>query len=100
MTNTKQKIEDQQYFKLIEGYFSSKEAKVMLYDLINSKINFHNKDAFNKKNKSSGDTTPSQKRIDELTATYLKIEQLIHYANKKSLKLSINAIIEINLIST
>ena len=53
-----------------------------------------------KKNKSSGDTTPSQKRIDELTATYLKIEQLIHYANKKSLKLSINAIIEINLIST
>ena len=49
MTNTKQKIEDQQYFKLIEGYFSSKEAKVMLYDLINSKINFHNKDAFNKK---------------------------------------------------
>ena len=99
MTNTKQEIPNQQYFKLIEGDFTSQEAKNMLYDLINSKIKFHNKDAFSKKIKTNRDTLHSPKRIDELIATYKKMEQLIHYANKKKMKLSINAIIEINLLN-
>jgi hypothetical protein len=99
MTNTKQEIQDQQYFKLIEGDFTHQEAKNMLYDLINSKIKFHNKDAFSKKIKTNRDISHSQKRIDELTATYKKMMQFIHYANRQKMKLSINAIIEINLLN-
>lgn len=91
-------METKQYFKLIKGDFTSKAAKSMLYDLINRKINFHNKEAFSKKIKTSGDTSLSQKRIDELTETYEKMEQLIQYASKHHLKLEINGIIEINLI--
>ena len=71
----------------------------MLYDLINSKIKFHNKEAFSNKIKTSRDTSHSQKRIDELSATYKKMEQLIHYANKQKVKLSINAIIEIKILN-
>ena len=92
-------MENKQYFKLIEGDFSTQDAKSMLYDLINSKINFHNKEAFSKKIKTNRDTSHSKKRIDELTATYQKMEQLINYAGKQKLKLSINAIIEINILN-
>ena len=92
-------MENKQYFKLIEGDFTHQEAKNMLYDLINSKIKFHNKDAFSKKIKTNRDTSHSQKRIDELVATFQKMEQLILYANKHKMKLSINAIIEINMIN-
>jgi hypothetical protein len=37
---------DTYQFKLIEGNFSSQDAKTVLMSVINSKINFHNLNAF------------------------------------------------------
>jgi len=90
-------MESEQKFKLIQGNFTSDEAKILLYDLIASKIQFHNKEALSIQVRTSGDVTQSTKRIEELKETRQKIELLIDNANKNKLKLQINADIEISL---
>lgn len=90
-------MEVKQRFKLIQGNFSSDEAKNMLYDLIASKIQFHNKEALSIQVRTSGDVSHSTKRVEELKETRLKLEQLIDYADENNLILEIYGEIEIKL---
>ncbi len=85
-------------FKLIQGDFSTEEAKTMLYDLITSKIQFHNREAFSIQVRTNGDTSHSIKRVEELKVTQERIEKMIDYAIENDFKLEINADIEISFI--
>lgn len=91
-------MKNKEKFKLIQGNFTSEEAKNMLYDLIASKIQFHNREAFSIQVRTNGDTSHSTKRVEELKATQHSIEQILDYAIENDLKLEINADIEISLI--
>jgi hypothetical protein len=89
-------MKNKEKFKLIHGNFTSEEAKNMLYDLIASKIQFHNREAFSIQIRTNGDTSLSIKRVEELKVTQQRIEQMLDYAIENDLKLEINADIEIS----
>ena len=92
-------METKEKFKLIEGIFTSKEAKNMLHDLISSKIKFHTKEAISIMVRTNGDNSHSLNRVAELKETRKKIEQLIELANENDLKLEIKGDIEISFIN-
>lgn len=84
--------------KLIDGKFSANEAGKILFTLINSKINYHNLDAFISQEREGKISTKQNKRIKELTEVNTAIKKIIDYANKQKLQLQINSNIEITLI--
>jgi uncharacterized FlaG/YvyC family protein len=90
--NTKRK------FKLIEGNFTPQEAGIMLYDLIASKIQFHNRESLSIQLKTNGDISNSKNRVEQLKDTREQMEQFINYAKENNLKLEISADIEIKLV--
>ena len=92
-------MKTKQYFKLIEGTLSPKEAKIMLNDLLISKIKFHNTQSLRIQIKASGDISNSTKRIKELKAVREKINALIDYASQNNYDLDVLGEIQINLLN-
>ena len=88
-----------QTFKLIDGEFSSPEARNILFALINSKINFHSTESFGITVRTSGDTSFHDRRIKELAQTGKDILKLIDYATENNLRLKIHSLIEIQLVN-
>lgn len=84
-------------YRLIEGDFAPKEAKEILFALIKDKINFHNKHAFSKAVRFNEDSSRSEKRVEQLKQSHEDIKNVIEYATKNGLKLSIKSNIEIKL---
>lgn len=83
------KMEKSTHFKLVKGTFSPSESKEILFKLINSKIKFHQLEAFSLKERNSGITAYHVERIEELEhekeklTTYLLEATALH----KNLKL-------------
>lgn len=78
MDTTKEKLEQ---VELIRGSFSSDEAKDILMNLINSKINFHEVKSFSKMIRMGIPEEQSLQRIDELKASR---EKILEYLNSLS----------------
>ena len=91
-------METMNSFKLVDGQFTSSEARSILFALINSKINFHSMESFGIRERISGDTSFHQKRIKELAQTNIDIRKVLDYAEKNKLQLRIDGTIEIKLI--
>jgi hypothetical protein len=85
-------------FKLVNGVFSAEEAQKIIMSLINSKIDFHNLNAFSDFVKHNATVDNSKSRIEALTQTRQDIIQLIEEAEKKGMKLNIKSNISIELI--
>lgn len=85
-------------FKLIDGQFTSSEARSILFTLVNSKINFHSMESFGITIKTSGDTSFHQKRMKELAQTNIDMKKVLDYADENNLRLRIDGNIEINLV--
>lgn len=85
-------------YKLIEGDFSTEEAKKVLLSLINNKIDYHNLNAFSDFIRNNESLDKSKNRILELTKTREAISLLISEAKKSGLKLNIKSYITIELI--
>lgn len=85
-------------YKLIDGVFSPCEAKKMLLDLINTKINYHNLDDFSNHIRFNASLTYSENRTEQLSHTRESIKQLIELANNSNMKLKISSEIAIELI--
>ena len=90
-------MKTEQEFKLIEGVFQPDEAQKLLMEMINTKINFHNLDAFSNHIRFNTSMSNSKLRVHELNETAEKIKILIEYAYKNNLKLEINSNISITL---
>ena len=82
-------------YKLIEGNFAPKEAKEILFALIKDKINFHNKHAFSKAVRFNEDPSRSETRVEQLKQSHDDIKNVIEYASKNGLNLTIKSNIEI-----
>ena len=84
--------------KLIKGTFTPTQARSVLLELINSKIRYHNAEAFSMKEMFSGDVSHLENRVAELRETAKQVEEIISYTSGKGLHLKIDSIIEINFV--
>lgn len=91
-------MENKHNFKLIEGKFTPKEARKVIFDLISSKISYHSLEAFSIKERFNGDVSYSEKRIEELKEARRCLEEIITYTSEKGLNLKIESFIEILFI--
>ena len=91
-------MENNHNFKLIEGQFDSTEAGKILFALLNSKINYHNLQAFSIREKYSGDISYLNKRVEALKAVCEELREVLEYADKNDMELKIDSIINIEMI--
>jgi hypothetical protein len=89
---------DKYKFKLIEGDFSSQDAKTVLMTVINSKVDFHNLNTFSEFVKNNETCETSKRRVSALTTAREDILKLIEEGKKNGKRLKINGDITIEFI--
>lgn len=87
-----------QTIKLLDGVFSAEDARSILLDLINSKINFLNRDAFSKHIRFSQDINHAEKRTSELREAINELLPFIAQAANEDFEVRLNGSIEIEII--
>jgi hypothetical protein len=85
-------------FKLVKGNFKAQEAKEVLFKLINSKINFHQLEAFSIRERNSENSAQTENRIEELQLIRKNLENFILQAEKENKTLTIDGTITINVL--
>ena len=83
---------------LIDGEFSTQEAKSILMTLIEHKIRFHQKENLSQEERFGDSDHKSHKRIDQLLQTKADLSALIDDAQASDERLAINCIIDITRI--
>ena len=91
-------MDNKHSLKLIDGTFTPSEARKVMFDLINSKINYHNMEAFSIKERFNGDTSYCEKRIKQLKETRRCLEEIINYTLEERVKLRVTSFINITFI--
>lgn len=86
-----------QKIQLIKGLFTNEEAKEILFNLVNTKINFHNLKNFSSDERSGKSDEVGFKRVIELTEAKEIISQIINYTTKENLKIKIDTDILITI---
>ncbi len=82
---------------IINGDFTSDEAKEVLMDLFRSKINFHTIKNWSTQERFGKDDLIAQDRIPALTKEMKKLEEILIEAKNKNKRLVINSDIYISL---
>lgn len=85
-------------FKLIDGTFEPDEANNILFNLVNTKINFHAMEAFGISIRTSGDTSFHEKRIKELTSMHHDLKLLMEQAQAQGLHVQLSGVITVSLL--
>lgn len=86
-----------QKIQLTKGLFTNEEAKEVLFNLINTKINFHNLKNFSADIRSGTADEVVAKRVIELTEAKEIISQIVSYATTENLKIKIDTDIVITI---
>lgn len=82
--------------KLISGSFAPDEAKEIIFDLLTSKINFHNIKSFSSLIRFSHPNLESELRIKELKETREQLLALVQQAAGDKLNLRIESTIKVS----
>ncbi len=82
---------------IINGDFTSDEAKEVLMDLFRSKINFHTIKNWSTQERFGKDDLIAQERIPALTNDMKKLEEILIEAKNKNKRLVVNSDIYISL---
>ena len=82
--------------EIIKGTYSPEEAKEILFNIINSKLDFHNMKNVSSQIRYSKPDANSEKRIKELNDSFKKIEGIIAKATEDNQMLTINSTIELS----
>ena len=85
-------------FTLIEGVFTPEDAKEVLLNLIEYKIQFHHRKNFSSEIKSGSQDDYSLRRMEELKETKIKIQEMLNSPDKEDIHLSITSLITINTL--
>lgn len=85
-------------FKLVKGTFNPEEAKEVLFKLINSKIKFHQLNAFSLSERNALSEIHTQDRITELQVVRDQLDSFISVAEKENKTLQIDGTITLNVI--
>lgn len=89
-------MKKKQAFKLIEGEFTPQDAKEILTNLYNSKINFHKLKDFSSTERFGIPDETAVKRIPALNKSLLLINGIIQEAAKQKKNLVLSATINID----
>ncbi|MCS6975342.1 MAG: hypothetical protein N2044_01995 [Cyclobacteriaceae bacterium] len=84
--------------KLVDGLFSAEEAREILLNLIQCKIQYHEMNNFSSLEQHGKPDTIAQYRLPELRAEQEKVKQLTNAAAQKRCILKITSAIRIELI--
>ena len=87
-----------QNLELIKGEFSVLEAKELLFNLINQKINFHNLRDWSSQERYGMPDENSVQRIQQLKQSKESLQELVQIARKEGLSFKIDAKISIELV--
>lgn len=85
-------------YRLIDGVFSTDDARNILMTLINNKIQFHEQDSWSRKERFGDSHAASSRRVDELLQTRTDLASLIDEAKSRGERLSINCTIEVTRV--
>lgn len=85
--------------EIIKGTYSPEEAKEILFNIINAKIDFHNMRNVSSQIRYNHPDANSQKRIKELNNSYVQLQEMIAEATEANQHLTINSTIELTLSS-
>jgi hypothetical protein len=83
---------------LIDGVFTTEEAKEILTNLYNSKINFHNMKNFSHTERYGRPHAASLARIESLRISLQKVKEAIAEAEKSNQMIKINSAVEIGFL--
>lgn len=84
--------------KLIHGVFSAEEASLILNQIFSNKIRFHELKHFSHFERTGKPDKQSIKRILELKKSQQKIGKIFTLAQKKNIKIKIDADIHLTLL--
>ena len=85
-------------YKLIEGTFSDQEAKDILKNFFESKINFHEMRNFSSEERFGHKDAMAVKRIPELKQASKDILEIVQQAKLGNKRLLINASVQITIV--
>lgn len=85
-------------YTLIDGTFKPEGAAKVLFALVNSKINYHNLEAFSNRERFGSDITKAEKRIKDLQLMNRQIKNAIDYAVKHNKEIEVSGIINIKFL--
>lgn len=85
-------------FKLINGKFAAQEARKILMELIQSKINFHVRELHGMEERGDYNTKHSEKRVAQLRKTAESLKKVLNKAEAKGTNLKISAAVEIEFL--
>lgn len=90
-------MRSKQNINLVKGTFSPEDAKLILFNLITHKINFHSMKNFSSEERLGKPEKGSKKRIEHLKACRDKVFALIEIAKEQKYDLNIHSDIIITL---
>lgn len=85
-------------FKLIYGKFSPLEARKILIELIQNKINFHSREIHMMEEHNLGNTKRSERRITQLKKSAETLKKVLYQAENKGMQLKVNGSVEITFL--
>ena len=85
-------------FKLIDGKFTPLEARKILIELIQNKINFHSREIHMMEEHNEGNTSRPEKRIAQLRKSSETLKKVFLQADKKGMQLKLRGDIEITFL--
>jgi hypothetical protein len=91
-------MEKTHQFKLVNGTFDTEHAGRVLFDLIGTKINFHNMERFSIRERFNGDTSQHDKRINELKEAMEYVRSVLKMAETEGKRLKLEGTIKIRLV--
>lgn len=83
--------------ELIKGTFTLDEAREVLLELLNSKINFHNMKNWSSRERFGKPDAYSEQRLEYLMESRKKVQTLLSKSFDEEKSVTINSIIEINI---
>ena len=90
-------MKNEHNYKLIDGIFQPIEAQNLLLELIDTKINFHNRDAFSNHIRFNSNILNDVSRTKKLKITSEEMKRLIQFAASNNYELEIKSNISITL---
>ncbi|MCB0737028.1 MAG: hypothetical protein KDC92_05910 [Bacteroidetes bacterium] len=83
---------------LIDGTYSSEQARDILLNLVGSKINFHNQEIFSLQERFGRNSAHSVKRVAELKQVRDNLIQYLNKLDNKQVNVRINSEVHIQIL--
>lgn len=83
--------------ELIKGTFTPIEAREIILQLLDSKINFHNVKNWSSRERFGKPDADSEQRLEHLVESRKRVQALISKSIDEEKTMTINSIIEINI---